>query len=382
MPNGPADQRCPRSPPRARILLFALLVTTLAIINIIRSSEWKSKCQHKAIAHDSLLSRPGAVKATFDDEATDCTDLLDKFRGYEIDETKHNKKGDFTRAHIILATADQNRTEAFYISTHEKTIDSPRAAIMDYRVYYEQDLSNLVARTFDIKAAKGESSIFLDVGSNIGWFSLVARRHGATEVYSFEPNVQNTIRFCESLALNGYHLDGRVLPIMKGAGETEGEEKLYAVDESNPGSFTFEKLARSKVGRNSTGLKATREIGTLRITTLDDFAERHRWFETKPSIGFFKIDVERYELHVLRGARRLLQSKIIERIALELQKGVRNSTKTETLQILWTAGYKPVLHGGYRGPNRPVDVNYETFQDLADDFVAKRYRENILFELR
>ena len=230
---------------------------------------------------------------------------------------------------------------------------------MNYRVYYELALSDLVASAFDIKAARGEESIFLDVGANIGWFSLVARRHGATQVYSFEPNVQNTIRFCESLALNGYHLDGSVLPIMKGVGETEGEEKFYAVDANNPGSFTFEKLAFSKVGLKSTGLRTPKEISTLRITTLDDFAERHRWFETKPSIGFFKLDVERYELHVLRGARRLLQSQLIERIALELQPDVRNSTKTETLQILWTAGYKPVLHGGYRGPNRPIDVNYE-----------------------
>ena len=375
----PAD----RVPTRPRVLLFAFSVAALAIFNIIQSSEW-SKCQHPALAlDDSLLSRPEAVKATVDDEATDCTNLLDDFRNYQIKETKHNIRGTFTKSHIVLATADQNRTEAFYISTHEKAIDATRAAIMDYRVYYEMDLSAHVARTYDIKAARGEESIFLDVGANIGWFSLVARRHGATQVYSFEPNVQNTIRFCESLALNGFHLDGSVVPIMKGAGETEGEEQLYAVNENNPGTFTFEKLAFSKVGQKSTGLRAPKAIGTLQITTLDGFAERHRWFETKPSIGFFKVDVERYELHVLRGARKLLQSQLIERIALELQPdGVSNSTKKETLQILWTAGYKPVLHGGYRGPNRPIDVNYETFEDLAVDFLAKKYRENILFELR
>ena len=107
---------------RARILLFAFPVVALAIINIIWSS-----CQHKVIALDDSMLLPHPVKATVDEEATDCTGLLENFRGRQIKETKDNIKGTFTKAHIILATADQNRTEAFYVSTHEKAIGKTRS---------------------------------------------------------------------------------------------------------------------------------------------------------------------------------------------------------------------------------------------------------------
>jgi len=142
-----------------------------------------------------------------DPEGLDCKELLKKFRQDEIEVAKTTqvkqdnitKEKNFKRTFgVITKTA-----KPFYISTHDGEIDSVRASIMKKRKYYESALTKRVAEVFEEKVQKNESSLFLDVGTNIGWFSLVAVAHGASKVYSFEPNLQNTIRFCESLSMNG-----------------------------------------------------------------------------------------------------------------------------------------------------------------------------------
>jgi hypothetical protein len=97
-------------------------------------------------------------------------------------------------------------------------------------------LTIIVSETFDKKKAKGKQSIFLDVGTNIGWFSLVAAAHGATKIYSFESSLLNTVRFCESLSLNGWSSGDLITPVSKGAGNMEEVRKLYAISH-NPSLY-------------------------------------------------------------------------------------------------------------------------------------------------
>ena len=47
------------------------------------------------------------------------------------------------------------------------------------------------------------STIVLDVGGNIGWYTLVAASL-CYRVVTFEPNIINNIRLCESLPMNGW----------------------------------------------------------------------------------------------------------------------------------------------------------------------------------
>ena len=129
-----------------------------------------------------------------DPEAADCTEILEKFRADEIEVTKTRGKNNYHRAFATVTKTDK----PFYVATHDDQIDAIRSSIMKYQRYYEKQLTARVAEIFEEKSAQGEESIMLDVGANIGWFSLVAAAHGATKVYSFEPNMQNTVRFCES----------------------------------------------------------------------------------------------------------------------------------------------------------------------------------------
>ena len=81
----------------------------------------------------------------------------------------------------------------------------------------------------------GKESIFLDVGGNIGWFTLLAKAHGASKVYTFEPNPVNVVRVCESLKLNGWEDDVDLM--MVGVSDEDGKQPLFRVDVDNPGTL-------------------------------------------------------------------------------------------------------------------------------------------------
>ena len=316
-----------------------------------------------------------------DPEAVNCSEILQSFRNDMIDKARTKDDMNYQRAFVTLTKT----AKPFYVSTHDEIIDKNRAETFKSQNYYEKQLTLRVAEIFDEKKSNGAESIMLDVGANIGWFSLVAAAHGATKVYSFEPNVQNTIRFCESLQLNGWLHDGEsrrniVIPILKGASDENGKLEFYTPDINNPGTFSF---AKNTVGKDIDKKK----MGDLEVTTLDSFAERHGWFESKPTIALFKIDVETYEKKVFKGAERLIKSNLIEKIAMEIRTdnigrdriaGVNAITK-----LLVDAGYELYLHGGWMGPNKPVTKVYTRWEDLAADFIKNNvYNDNVMFRLQ
>jgi len=343
-------------------IIFAIVVGMA--LNEIIATVFSRKVEQSAYAHDSPVTFD--TNHSLDQEGTDCSKLLRKFRADEIEVAK--KEGDvhFRRSFVTLS---KETLQSFYIATHDKGIDDQRAKIMKEQVYYERKLTDLIAATFNKKKTEGKESIFLDVGTNIGWFSLVAAAHGATKVYSFEPNLQNTIRFCESLSLNGWSSGNLVTPIAKGVGNMEEVRKLYARWGTNPGSFTFKEIEGAKV------------VGEMKITTLDLFAERHGWFESKPTIGFFKLDVEAFELEAIEGAKKLLSSHMIEMIAMELKPEYPAEKKEKICQILFGAGYKFTMYGDWEGPSKSVNLKHSDCSRFAKDFQANKYGENVIFQL-
>jgi FkbM family methyltransferase len=348
------------------------------------------------------------TKTYIDPEATDCSEILTTFLKKQIQVAKNHDDIDYRRSFVAISDSENKDIQPFYVATHDKKIDSVREIIFNKHFYYEQELTKVIANYFQTKKVNGQKSIMIDVGANIGWFSLVAAAHGASRVYSFEPNLQNTIRLCESLSLNHWLKEDRsqdvVIPISKGLGDEEDQKQMYAVDEFNPGSFTFSKghakrfplkdedgnLIYNKNGQKMVDYKV---IDTLSITTLDLFAERHGWFHndddsgTKKSlIGIMKIDVEHFELEVLEGAKELLQSQMIEIITFELKTNEPRDRKSRIVQILFEAGYRLHMHGTWQGPKHIVTKVYENWEDLAADFDLEKegkslYGENVLFKL-
>jgi len=125
---------------------------------------------------------------------------------------------------------------------------------------------------------------------------LVAAAHGSTGVYTFEPNVQYTVRFCESLLLNGLAGDV-VTSIRKGIGK-KNEQTEFHLDRTNTGASTFQRAKENN--------KMMKVGGLIELITLDSFADQQGWFESGPNIGFLKIDVEHFKAEAIEGTQKLL----------------------------------------------------------------------------
>jgi FkbM family methyltransferase len=94
-------------------------------------------------------------------------------------------------------------------------------------------------------------------------------------------------------------------------------------------------------GHNSLGrVNTSAHVGSIRVptTTLDDFADRNG----VGAIDFLKIDVEGFELEVLKGATKLLSSHAIKGLLFEANKPVLSSIGKSAGSIhdlLGTYGY-------------------------------------------
>ncbi len=367
------------------LIFISVLVSNLYFSNSNGSDENE--------ANDILLTQK--IESQQDQEAVDCRDILSKFRQNLIKVAENTKETDYRRSFVALSSTPK----PFYIATHDAEIDHARSVIFKKHYYYETYFTEMIVQYYEMMNAQGKESIFLDVGSNIGWFSLVAAAHGASKIYAFEPNLQNTIRFCESISLNNW-LDNdnshksKVIPITKGLGNTEERKPLYAVGKLNPGTFTFSRENAKKfrligpygkelVDEKGEPLMDYKVIDTLEITTLDSFAERHGWFDSKPSIGYLKVDVEHFELEVFEGAQKLLESNLIEFIAFELKMSEPNERKERIVKILFESGYDLYKHGPWKGPHTFVSKVYDSWQDLASDFTKRKrmYEDNVVFRL-
>lgn len=149
----------------------------------------------------------------------------------------------------------------------------------------------------------------VDVGANHGLFSLEAAHAIGSRgrIFAFEPAPATRSLLERNLRCNG--LDRQVQVIALALGEGQGTARLR-VHHDLTGLNT---LAESDITWNHRTLPAD-EVVEVQVTTLDDFA-RTRGIDR---IDFLKIDVEGFELSVLRGARWLLSKRRIGWIMLEV----------------------------------------------------------------
>ncbi len=343
-------------------------------------------------ASSSEKSPPSSNKSMPDPEGLDCKQLLKDYRNGKVREMERAPGG--WEKSFVTRTDTKN---PFYWSLHDPQLDSARKTSFRRGVYYESALSDRIIEVFEANNARNvesdlgkKESIFLDVGGNIGWFSLLAAAHGATKVYTFEPNPANLIRFCESLVLNDWLRDDRgqdmVIPIAKGVGQESAKKKLYRIDDNNPGTYSFSEAWVGKFKRKSEMNHDDSWVDEIEIVTLDSFARSHGWLDSddasRPSIAFFKLDVEGYEPEIVFGAKELFKSRIVENFEMEIKKKMSSNHKKDIIEILFNSGYELVMHGLFKGPNTQVTKKYNNHSDLSDEICNGKYGENVLFRKR
>jgi FkbM family methyltransferase len=153
---------------------------------------------------------------------------------------------------------------------------------------YEAELTDYIAHRVEF----ADGDVFLDVGANIGWYSLILARtaRARIRILAFEPDPLNFALLSENVRLNGCDA---VRPIPKAVADVEGTKTLY-------------RYANKNLGRHS--LLPINDKGTVEVqtVTLDAFLAREGIDPRR--VAFMKVDVEGYEFPVLTGAGKLLET--------------------------------------------------------------------------
>ena len=200
--------------------------------------------------------------------------------------------------------------------------------------YFRKDSSDS-DHPIDPKALVNElehGDVFVDVGANIGYLSLLAsRRVGESgRVFAFEPSHREFSRLLANIQIN--KADNLIVYSLA-IGENPGFLALE-IEEHHTGLNHLVGISEERSG----GHRSRRQLtGVLR---LDDALPHH----DLTAIQLMKIDVEGAEMRVLQGMPELLGSRKIKRLCIEITPDflVRFGDSRESLfSYLGSFGYRP-----------------------------------------
>ena len=142
---------------------------------------------------------------------------------------------------------------------------------------------------------KAETSVFheliergmtaLDLGANIGYFTLIAAKLVGPEgkVFAFEPEPENFSLLQRNVSINGYE---NVTLVQKAVSDKNGVEELH--------------LCSDSWGHSLSSFKRDEGLLSVPVTSLDQF------FSEDVAIDFIKMDVEGAEGKAVQGMARIL----------------------------------------------------------------------------
>lgn len=175
------------------------------------------------------------------------------------------------------------------------------------------------------------SDVFVDVGANLGYYTLIACKQGKTTV-AVEPQLHNLTCLYANLLANDFDNSVEIFPLA--LAETPGILTLYGA--SGPSAS----LVKDWAGYSS-------KFGQLVATsTLDNILGGR--FDGRRLL--IKIDVEGAEFGVLKGATTTLARQpkpawLVE-ICLNEYHPTGNQDFVETFEIFWSHGYSSYLPNG------------------------------------
>lgn len=131
--------------------------------------------------------------------------------------------------------------------------------------------------------------VFIDVGANVGVYSLLAAGIPGVDVWAFEPSSEAAGRLRENVALNSLGSTVTVVQAAVGAGAEKAE--------LTTGKDTVNRFASSQ----EDGEGRTEPV---EVVALDDAIASETW----ALVRLLKVDVEGFEELVLKGSERVLET--------------------------------------------------------------------------
>jgi FkbM family methyltransferase len=194
----------------------------------------------------------------------------------------------------------------------------------------------------------------LDVGANIGYFSLLAAQlAGATgAVWAFEPTPHLVKLLERSIRENGF--ESRIHVVPAAVSSTLGTSSFHVNVQAHVMSSLYAEASRTPLG-----IEGQYEYERIDVpcTSLDAWAAAHDW----PPVDFVKMDIEGAEKEALDGMRALSHRN--PRLQLIIEFSVRNLhaagvTVEEFYTALRDCGFRRVswIVGDRRLLNVPMEV--------------------------
>ncbi|MCR4328838.1 MAG: FkbM family methyltransferase [Patescibacteria group bacterium] len=144
---------------------------------------------------------------------------------------------------------------------------------------WEKDTTDVIKSKFH------RGGVFVDVGSDIGYYTCLAAQLGAGHIYAIEPNPHTRMLLEKNIAVNGFK---NITIVGKAASDKSGEEKFYTHG------------AHSTLGYNYNKNTSERTTITVETMPLDVVVG-------DGTVNFIKMDIEGSEPKALRGMRKLLE---------------------------------------------------------------------------
>jgi FkbM family methyltransferase len=166
---------------------------------------------------------------------------------------------------------------------------------MLFQGFYDLPLSKLILNT-----AK-KNGIFIDVGANIGYCSLLFAAGGEhCKVHSFEPAKRNLDLIEHNFKTNKLRDKVTIYP--------------YAVSNIDDEMY-FDCSSSDQTGwGHLSNIVTSEKVKVVRLDT--------QFKNLKEPIDLLKIDVEGFDLHVILGAKNLLKNKKINTVVFEYHKNL------------------------------------------------------------
>jgi FkbM family methyltransferase len=213
--------------------------------------------------------------------------------------------------------------------------------------YYEKNTIRHLKRLCE------RSFTFVDVGANIGFYSLVMGKllQETGIVYSFEPNGYTYEKFKENIELNQLH---NISLHKVGLSDTEKDVDIV---------YNLHNSGTASIFKSAT---AAEKKETIRVMKFDDFCN----VENLENINLLKVDIEGSELPFLMGAEYALKQN--QKLAMAVEMMDENCvsigyTISELFQYIIGLGFKAYLP-------RPFPFGLKQVNSISRD-----YRDNIIF---
>ncbi len=213
--------------------------------------------------------------------------ILEYQDGFPVRVLKHFKR--FFRS-IFLRTPSNTITKNF--GAFSIFIPDDRAWAFSNEGYYEHNVEFWLKTISNRYRDELKNTAFMDIGANIGYYSVLLSKL-FSKIYAFEP-VSSTVNILKkNIVLSG---SANISHLNYALSDNAGNEQINLYDNSGQNSLVRRKDVDGQYIQCS-------GIQSVELVSLDGISKKMNFL--KP--GLMKIDVEGFEINVLKGAKNTIE---------------------------------------------------------------------------